>query len=144
MKKLFCVLMIMCFCVLLCPENIALAKTTLGQRLSGKSSSAAKNEPAKQSGNIQEVGKTSTFFGPGKRCRNLEMYCIDKNKDFPADYTASFNLSDLKNASPEFKKCVDNGNYKGLIEITAIPDFCSPAEEGCTVKVDKSSTCQRR
>jgi len=143
MKKLFCLFIVMCFGVLLCSANISLAKTTLGQLLSGKSS--AKKEPAKQTANYPIEGKAYTFVGQGKRCRNPEMYCIDKHKNFPTDvYSSAFFISEIKNASQEFNKCIDNGNYKGFIEITAIVESCTTGEDACTQTIDKSSTCKRR
>ena len=57
-------------------------------------------------------------------------------------------LETNKNATPEFRKCIDNANYKGIVEITAKVKHIE-ADEGSEhvipiLTIDKSSTCKRR
>ena len=36
------------------------------------------------------------------------------------DIPHHFFIKDLKNATAEFRRCIDDGKYKGVVEITAI------------------------
>ena len=148
MKKLFCLFTVMCFGVLLCSANISLAKTTLGQLLSGKSSSA-KNTPAKDTKSSAldkyKIGETYTFNGKGNRSTDEDppYYTVTYGG---AENYAWFDLFDaIKVASPEFNKCIGkNGTYSGNIEITAKVKSKSTEMSSMELTIDKSSTCKRR
>ena len=45
-------------------------------------------------------------------------------------------LSDLKNATPEFRRCIDDGKYKGIVQIiTSVNNW--------DFKIDNKTTCKR-
>jgi hypothetical protein len=82
-------------------------------------------------------GEQFTFSGEGQRFMPGEpWYFIE------GDYTANFNVDDLKNASDEFGKCVDGGDYAGKIEITAKVKVLT-TDGHYELAIDNTSACKR-
>ena len=94
-----------------------------------------------------EKGKSFTFTGKVKLDDDTSAYFVfdERNK-----VQGVFNEVDVNNnATSEFKKCLGDGKYKGVFEVTAIVDFKFKDERrgvsnGASLKIDKSSTCTRK
>ncbi len=80
-------------------------------------------------------GKNFTFVG--KLQEDGMVYIIQDPKN-----EATFEISSIKDATPEFRQCIDNGKYKNTVEITA--KVFSINNFGSVIQIDKSSTCKRR
>jgi hypothetical protein len=83
-----------------------------------------------------DVGKTLTFSGEGVMW-DKPLYVISG-----ADGEPYFNIDEMK-ASAEFMKCIDDGNYKGNLEITAKVGKFYPADGVYELEIDESATCKR-
>ncbi|MDL2290785.1 hypothetical protein LJC09_01595 [Desulfovibrio sp. OttesenSCG-928-F20] len=55
---------------------------------------------------------------------------------------AHIDISQLKNATNEFRTCIDDGNYKGMVRITSVIGGVS-AQGLVNFKIDKTSICER-
>ena len=73
----------------------------------------------------------------GKMKRDKMIVTIQPKDDVPH----SFLLDDLKDTTPEFRKCVDDGKYKGVVEITSmVQDYVHSAG----IELNKDATCKRK
>jgi hypothetical protein len=79
----------------------------------------------------------SSWYERGKlQVKNDKIYVHNPYED-PDDSSFFINLSDLKNSTPDFRKCIDNGNYSGIVGIQATDN------KGSRLIIDKKSTCKR-
>jgi hypothetical protein len=97
-----------------------------------------------------EEGNMFTFSGDGYRFKSGvgteddsgDMYGI-YGKTEMGEVVASFSLASIKNAAPEFQQCVEDGKYKGAIEITA--KIYSISRIGnFEFEIDNSAICKQR
>ena len=92
-------------------------------------------------------GKRFTFIGKVEYNKeDTQAYIIDDKRN---KVQAAFADVDLKKATSDFQQCIGSGNYKGVIEITAIVEFTFKDEKrgvssGAGLLIDKTSTCKRR
>ena len=83
-----------------------------------------------------EAGKKFTFVG--KLWKDGMVYVIMDDK-----YEPTFPTDSIKDATSEFRQCIDDGKYAGIVEITANVEFI--ARVGSPVlELDKSAFCKRR
>jgi hypothetical protein len=83
-----------------------------------------------------EDGKVFTYVGKLDYDKKGGFYII-QDKD---GNESLFLPSDLKNATPEFRQCIDNGKYKGIVELTSI---ITEYRTGTTLEINKTATCKR-
>ena len=92
-------------------------------------------------------GKRYTFSGKVEYDKeDTQAFIIDDKRN---KIQAAFPDVDLKNATHDFQQCIGSGNYKGVIEITAIVKFKFKDEKrgvtnGAGLLIDKTATCKRR
>jgi len=104
----------------------------------------------KSFGSKPEVGKEFSLTGEGyrfmagvgKEDQSGNMFGIEGTISEGGLLVGTFRIADLENATPEFRECIGDGNYGGVVEITAKVGSVSRASF-FDFKIDKSSTCKR-
>ena len=115
------------------------------EKLVSASNQAAIKPTQPQAKTEQQNPKESASASEEKKTIVVKIAKMDKQyivfTEQDDEYPYSLPIADLKNATQEFRQCIDDGKYKGLVEITA---EIWMARYGDTLNIDTASTCIRK
>ena len=92
---------------------------------------------------------TATVFAmpSGEKVTIVGKMVIKKNNfieiNVKDDVPHYLDIDDLKKATKEFRQCVDDGKYKGVVEITTITGTSRDAYS-TNLELNSKSTCKRK